>query len=63
VPGLVTSRLIRLVQEQRPAWPAEEIATVLRALESAEYADRPVAEVISLADRAAVLRRRLEGAA
>lgn len=63
VPGLVTSRLLRVVSEQRPRWPAEEIGTVLRALEAAEFAERPGADVATLAARAAELARGLEGAA
>ncbi len=63
VPGLVTSRLLRVVSEQRPRWPAEEIGTVLRALEAAEFAERPGADVAALATRAAELARGLEGAA
>ncbi|MDX2122230.1 MAG: hypothetical protein SF070_14390 [Gemmatimonadota bacterium] len=62
-PGLVTSRLVRVLTEQRPQWPAEEIGTVLRALEAAEFAEHPAAEVVALAERATRLRQRLEGAA
>ena len=60
VPGLVTSRLLRVVSEQRPKWPAEEIGTVLRALEAAEFAERPGADVAALASRAAELAHTLE---
>ncbi|MBK7714396.1 MAG: hypothetical protein IPI38_03060 [Gemmatimonadetes bacterium] len=63
VPGLVTSRLLRVVAEQRPRWPAEEIGTVLRALEAAEFAERPGADVAALAARAVELARTVEGAA
>lgn len=59
--GVVTSRLVRIVAEQRPAWPTEEIATVLRALEAAEFAAAPGAAVVELADRAAQLAARVEG--
>jgi hypothetical protein len=62
-PGLVTSRLLRVLAEQRPQWPAEEIGIVLRALEAAEFAEQPGADVQALAERAARLRARLEGAA
>lgn len=62
-PGLVTSRLVRVLTEQRPQWPAEEIGTVLRALEAAEFAEHPAAEVVALAERATRLRQQLEGAA
>lgn len=60
-PGLVTTRLVRVLTEQRPQWPAEEIATVLRALEAAEFAEQPGADVAALAARAGELRRTLEG--
>jgi hypothetical protein len=62
-PGLVTSRLIRVVKEQRPSWPSEEIAKVLQALDAAQYAESPVMEVSALAERAGAIQRRLEGAA
>lgn len=62
-PGVVTSRLIRIVQEQRTGWPAEEIAMVLKSLEAAEFAETPTVEIVSLADRARAVRERLEGAA
>jgi len=58
--GLVASRLVRVVAEQRPAWPAEEIGTVLRALEGVQYAAVPAGEVLELAERAGALRKRLE---
>lgn len=58
--GLVASRLIRLVGDQRPGWPVEELGIVLRALEAAQYAETPGAEVVALAARAGDLRRRLE---
>ena len=60
--GVVTSRLVRIVTEQRPAWPGEEIATVLRALEAAEFAEAPGAAVVELAGRARELAARVEGA-
>ena len=41
----------------------EETQTVLRALEAAEFAEHPAAEVVALAERATRLRRQLEGAA
>lgn len=62
-PGLVTSRLVRVLTEQRPKWPAEEIGTVLRALEAAEFAEHPGVEVVALAERATRLRQQLGGAA
>jgi hypothetical protein len=57
--GLVASRLVRVVAEQRPAWPVDEIGTVLRALEAVQYAEVPGGEVIALAQRAGALRNRL----
>lgn len=57
--GLVASRLVRVVAEQRPAWPADEIGTVLRALEAVQYAEAPAGEVVELAGRAGALRQRL----
>jgi hypothetical protein len=62
-PGLVTSRLIRVVNEQRPSWPSEEIAQLLQALDAAQYAESPTTELTSLAQRATAIQRRLEGAA
>jgi hypothetical protein len=59
-PGLVTARLLRVVEEQRPQWPAAEIATVLRALDAAQFAERPAEGVAELAVRAGVLSRQLE---
>jgi hypothetical protein len=62
-PGVVTARLIRVVAEQRPGWPVDDITELLKALEAAQYAAVGPAEVARLADQASVLRRRLEGAA
>jgi hypothetical protein len=62
-PGIVTARLIRVVKEQRPGWPFEEITTVLQALEAAQYGQSPMKEVITLAERAGAIQRRLDGAA
>jgi hypothetical protein len=61
-PGAVTARLIRVVAEQRPAWPVEDITRVLEALETAQYAPARPREVTRLVERSADLRRRLEGA-
>ncbi len=58
--GVITSRLIGIVAEQKPGWPTEEIATLLRALDSAQFAEAPGAEVVELAQRAARLAARLE---
>ncbi len=60
VRGVVTSRLLRVITEQRPQWPVEEIGLVLRALESAEFAEQPVADIAGLTERAGRLRERLE---
>jgi hypothetical protein len=57
--GLVTSRLIRVVTEQRPAWPVDQIATVLRSLEAVQYAEAPGADVVRVAERAGTLARQL----
>jgi hypothetical protein len=62
-PGLVTSRLVRVISEQRPAWPADELASVLRALEAAKFAATPADKVVELVERATELRRRIEEAA
>ncbi len=62
-PGVVTSRLIRIVQEQRTSWPTDEIAMVLKSLDAAQYSEATVTEVVTLAERAGAVRRRLEGAA
>ena len=62
-PGLVTSRLVRTVDEQRPSWPTAEIALVLRSLESAQYAGVANGDVVDLAQRAQAIRARLEASA
>jgi len=60
-PGIVTSRLVAIMSEQRKGWPVDEVATLLRALEAAEFAEAPGAEVVTLAERARALAGRLEG--
>ncbi len=62
-PGMVTARLLRVVEEQRPQWPGSEIATVLRGLDAAQFAESSTDGVADLATRAGELRRQLEGAA
>ena len=57
--GVVDSRLVRIVEEQRPRWPADEVATVLRALESAQFSDGGQGELLVLAARAAELQVRI----
>ena len=59
-PGLVTARLMRVLEEQRPQWPAAEIGTVLRGLDAAQFGEAPSDGVVELAARAAELRRQLE---
>ncbi len=59
-PGMVTARLVRVVEEQRPQWPVAEIATVLRGLDAAQFAERPADGVADLTTRAGELRRKLE---
>jgi hypothetical protein len=58
--GLVASRLIRVVEEQRPQWPSDELGTVLRALEAAQYSAAAPGEVLALAERAGALKKQLE---
>jgi hypothetical protein len=62
-PGIVSDRLLRIVVEQRPAWPAEDLAALLRALDAAQFGEPSPVDIHRLAERAASLRRRLEGAA
>ncbi len=62
-PGLVSSRLVRVVREQRSSWPADEVGATLRALESAKFAETPTEEIVDLVERAHQLRQRIEGAA
>jgi hypothetical protein len=62
-PGLVTARLIRIVEEQRPQWPAADIAAVLRGLDAAQFAETASDGVAELASRAGALCRQLEGIA
>lgn len=59
-PGLVTARLVRVLEEQRPQWPAAEIGTVLRGLDAAQFAPTPGDGVGDLAARAGALGRRFE---
>jgi len=61
-PGVVTSRLIRVIAEQRPAWPSEEIASVLQGLDAVQYAKPNGAEVARLAEQAGRIGQRIEGA-
>ena len=57
--GVVDSRLMRIVEERRPQWPAAELATVLRALEVAQFSDAGQGESLALAARAEELRGRI----
>jgi hypothetical protein len=57
--GVVDSRLVRIVEEQRPRWPADEVATVLRALELAQFSDSGQGELLVLTARAEELRARI----
>lgn len=59
-PGLVTARLLRVVEEQRPKWPAADIAAVLRGLDAAQFAESAPEGVVELATRAGELCRQLE---
>lgn len=58
--GLVAGRLIRVVAEQRPAWPIQELGEVLGGLEAVQYASVPAGDVLALARRADALRQQLE---
>ncbi len=62
-PGLVTTKLVRILEEQRPKWPAAELGRVLHGLDAAQFAASASEEVVALATRAGELRRQLEGAA
>jgi hypothetical protein len=59
-PGLVTARLIRIIREQRPAWPVADLARVLEALESAQFSAATPAQVLALASEAEELRLAVE---
>jgi hypothetical protein len=61
-PGLVTSRLVRVVAEQRSSWPAEELGDVLRTLEAAKFGQVTDEELTDVTERADDLGRRIEGA-
>ncbi len=61
--GLVSGRLIRVIEEQRPNWPVQEIGNVLRALEAVQYSATTHGEVVLLAEKAAELRKQLEESA
>jgi hypothetical protein len=61
-PGLVTTRLMRVLEEQRPQWPAAEIGRVLRGLDAAQFGAAPADGVVDLATRAGELGRQLESA-
>jgi hypothetical protein len=58
--GLVASRLMRVVAEQRPSWPVAELGEVLGGLEAVQYASASGTDVLELTRRAAALHRRLE---
>jgi hypothetical protein len=58
--GLVTSRLMRIIEEQRPKWPTAELGQMLQELDAVQYADSGSAQVVALAARAEALRRQLE---
>lgn len=58
--GLVASRLMRVVTEQRPGWPVDDLGEVLGALESVQYASTSATDVVMLAHRAETLRQQLE---
>ncbi|MEO8635172.1 MAG: hypothetical protein ABI587_07835 [Gemmatimonadales bacterium] len=57
--GLVDSRLVRIMEEQRPQWPVPELATVLRALEVAQFSETGQGESLALATRAMDLAQRI----
>lgn len=59
-PGLVTSRLIRIMVEQRPGWPVEDIGKVLRELEAAQFSAVAPAQILALASEAEELRLAIE---
>ncbi len=61
--GVVDSRLVRIVEEQRPRWPADEVATVLRALELAQFSEGGQGELLVLTARAEELRARIQAPA
>lgn len=60
-PGLVTSRLIRIVREQRPSWPVADLSRVLESLEAAQFAATTPSAVLALASEAEELRLAVEG--
>lgn len=62
-PGLVTARLIRVLEEQRPKWPTADLARVLLGLDAAQFADTAGVDVLALAAEAEALARRVESAA
>jgi hypothetical protein len=59
-PGLVTSRLIRIMREQRPAWPIADLSRVLEALEAVQFSSATPAAVLALASEAEELRLAVE---
>ncbi len=59
-PGLVTSRLIRIMVEQRPNWPVEDIGKVLRELEAAQFSAASPGQILALASEAEELRLAIE---
>jgi hypothetical protein len=61
-PGLVTARLIRVFEEQRPKWPTADLSRVLRALDAAQFAADPSVDVMALVAEAQALQRQLEAA-
>ncbi len=62
-PGLVTARLLRVLEEQRPKWPTADLGRILTGLDAAQFAAHPTVDVLALVAEAAALQRQVEEAA
>ncbi|HEU5304486.1 MAG TPA: hypothetical protein VFU40_07575 [Gemmatimonadales bacterium] len=62
-PGLDTERVLAEIAAARPAWPLEEMAELLRALDDARFGSAPAADALGLAHSTNEMRERLLRAA
>jgi hypothetical protein len=57
--ALSTDACLKILQQERPAWPLGEIADVLRALDRARFAPAVPQDVMALAEQARMVSERL----
>jgi hypothetical protein len=58
-PSLDTNAVVARIAEQRPDWPIEDLAEVLRQLDRARFGTGPLPDAVALARRALELEPRL----